>query len=262
MSTDTSRNSIKVLAKSVALLDLLQRSEALAAADIAATLGEPRPTVYRLLATLSELGLIQPATRPGTYELGMRLYRYGAVVERRFNDVRAAALPAMERLHAETQQTVFLTVRRGHQAVCIARIDGIQVGVMVLPVGGSIPLHGGAHARALLAFEPEHVWRDFAESGPLEAFTNRTEVSPSGLYDQLTTVAAAGYSISDEDVIPGIASIGAPVFGAQHRLVAAISLSGPSPMVLGDRREHNIEAVLETAAEISKRLGSDPASPA
>lgn len=248
---------VKVLSKAVALINVLAGRRDATPGELAEQLAEPRSTLYRLLAALEEHGLVEPSPRRGAYQLGLRLFALGNAVARRFADERAAALPAMERLHEVTRQTIFLTVRRGFEAVCVERLDGELVQVMVLPVGGSIALHGGANARALLAFEPESFWEEYAGHAPLQRFTGKTPVTKAALLEELRRVRRSGFSVSDEDVIPGIASIGAPIFDYAGRLRASLSMSGPRPSVLGEHQTANIELIRQAGAEISGRLGQD-----
>ena len=64
--------------------------------------------------------------------------------------------------------------------------------------------------------------------------------------------------MSDEDVIPGIASIGAPIFDHAGRLRASLSMSGPRPSVLAEHQTANIKLIREAGAEISRQLGQQP----
>src|SRR4051794_1216748 len=122
-------DAIQVVTKAALLLDCLERAEDpadLSVAELAELMGEPRTSVYRLISTLDELGWIEPGSRRGTYRLGLKLFRLGGAVMRRF-DVRQAALPTMEGIHEKTGETVYLCVRRGLEAVCIERIAGKRV---------------------------------------------------------------------------------------------------------------------------------------
>src|SRR3984885_15566115 len=73
--SQSTSGSIQVLAKSAALLDILARDGELGAAEVAEEIDEPRSSVYRLLSSLQELGLIRRGTRRGTYRLDRKSTR-------------------------------------------------------------------------------------------------------------------------------------------------------------------------------------------
>src|SRR4051812_9736206 len=172
--------SVAVLAKAMAIIDRIADEGAATPARLAELTGEPRSSVYRLLASLQQLELVEPGPRRGTFVLGLKLFRLGRTVVSRF-DERQAALPVMERIHDELGETTFLCVRRGYNAVCIERIDGTRVTLLALSLGGSLPLHAGGASRALLAFEPEEFWRDYLEHHELEALTPQTPATRAAL---------------------------------------------------------------------------------
>src|SRR5215210_4674369 len=201
---------VAVLAKAMTLIDRIADAGEVTPARLAELTGEPRSTVYRLLASLQELELVEPGRRRGTYLLGLKLFRLGSTVVSRF-DERQAALPVMERIHEETGETIFLCVRRGDDAVCIERIDGSRVNLLALRIGGSLPLHVGAAARALLAFEPPTAWDEYLNRQHLEPLTPNTPATRDAVLEELRATRARGYSISDQDVTPGVGSVGAPI---------------------------------------------------
>jgi DNA-binding IclR family transcriptional regulator len=251
--------SVQVLGKVSLLLDRLAEDGELSAARLADLIGEPRSTVYRLLASLQELDMVEPGARRGTYRLGLRLLRLGTAVVARF-DERQAALPVMERIHEETGETVYLCIRRGYDAVCIERIDGRWVQSLALRLGGSLPLHVGAAPRVLLAFEPRELWEAYAGQGELEEWTPSTPTTRKALFAELEKVRRTGCSVSDEDVTPGIAAVGAPIFDHRGKLCAALSMSGPRPTVLGENERATCELIVRGAAEISRAMGHDTAA--
>jgi DNA-binding IclR family transcriptional regulator len=172
----------------------------------------------------------------------------------------------MERIHERVGETVFLLVRRGWDAVCIERLEGLRVQSIALRLGGSLPLHAGAGPRALLAWEPREEWEAFAGSGHLASLTDRTPTTRDDLFRELEDTLAKGYAISDEDVTPGIASIGAPIFDYTGGVRAALSIGGLKTLVLGADRDLIVELVVDGAREISAALGqheaNDGSSPA
>jgi DNA-binding IclR family transcriptional regulator len=246
---------VAVLAKATALLDHIAAEGEVTPARLAELTGEPRSTVYRLLASLQQLELVEPGRRRGTYLLGLKLFRLGTAVVSRF-DARAAAQPVMERIHEETGETVFLCIRRGFEAVCIERLDGRRVNLLALGLGGSLPLHAGAVARTLLAFESPEFWEEYLEQWQPEALTSKTPATRAALLEELRLTRERGYAISDEDVTPGVGAVGAPIFDHTGAVQAALSFGGMLEFVFADR-ERSIALVLDGAAEASRTLGYD-----
>ncbi len=247
-----------VIAKATALLDQLAEDGESTAAGLGEALGEPRTTVYRLLRSLVDVGLVEPGSKRGTYRLGLRLFRLGGAVVARF-DERQAALPHMEHLHEVTGETVFLCVRRGRQAVCIERIEGSHVVSLALRLGGALPLHAGAASRALLAAEPRSAWDQYwGSAGELESFTPATPRTREQLHEELEAVRRRGYSVSDGDVTIGIAALGAPIRDARGAVTAALSISGVRESILGERGDEMVRLVTSAADAVSTALGFDP----
>lgn len=247
-------NPIRALAKAVHLLEQLAEAREATPRRLAELLDEPRTTTYRLLRSLEALDLVEPGSRPGSYRLGWKLMRLGAAVVERL-DERQAALPVMEHVHERVGETVFLLVRRGWDAVCIERLEGLRVQSLALRLGGSLPLHVGAGPRALLAWEPRNVWDEYLRSEELTALTDRTPTTCKALVRELEATLEQGYAVSDEDVTPGIASLGAPIFDYTGGVRAALSIGGLKSLLLGDDRAKFAELVVEGAREISAALG-------
>jgi DNA-binding IclR family transcriptional regulator len=90
---------------------------------------------------------------------------------------------------------------------------------------------------------------------PLTAITERTPSTRAALFRELEQTLAQGYALSDEDVTPGIASLGAPIFDYTGRIRAALSIGGLKSFVLGDDRDAFVALLTQSAHEISAALG-------
>ena len=248
-------NPVRSLAKAVLLLEVLASEREATPRRLSEVLNEPRTTVYRLLTSLEALDMVEPGSQSGTWRLGLRLLRLGSAVTERL-DERQAALPVMERIHEATEETVFLCVRRGDEAVCIERIEGLHVQSLALRLGGSLPLHAGAAPRTLLAWEPRAEWEAYLERAALlDKYTDRTPVTRSELFAELERTLAQGYATSDEDITPGIGSLGAPIFDHSGQIRAAISIGGLRQVLLEEMRDEAIGMLVVGAREISVALG-------
>jgi DNA-binding IclR family transcriptional regulator len=258
--TPGDRRPVAVLTKAMALLEQLAAEGDATPARLAELLGEPRSSVYRLLASLRELDYVEPGGRRGTYRLSLKVFALGSAVVSRY-DVREAAHPVLEHLHDATGETIFLCVRRGHQAVCIDRIAGSRVALLELRLGGSMPLHLGAAPRAILAFEPEDAWEDYLAHAILGPGTDAAPHDPAAVRAELRATRARGYALSDEDVTPGIASIGAPIFDHTGRVRASLSIGGIRQLILAPGK-NLVTQITGAANEVSRALGHPGANAA
>jgi DNA-binding IclR family transcriptional regulator len=219
-----SETGLQSVIKSFALVEALVEAGEASAATLADELGEPRSSVYRMLATLQQIGVVEPGSRRGLHRPGLGLVRLGGSVLTRF-DERQLLLPVMESLRAETKETVHLALRRGYQAVFIERLQGESTHALAIKLGGVLPLHVGASPRALLAFEPNHFWDEYFATTPIEARTQSAPATEADVREILLEIRRTGISISDGDVVPGVATVGAPVFDHRGVVRAAIAFN-------------------------------------
>jgi DNA-binding IclR family transcriptional regulator len=238
-------------------LSTLERCGDTSAADLAAALQEPLSSVYRLLQSLTATGWVDRGPKRGTYRLGLGLMTIGGLIDDQL-DIREACLPSLRSLVATIGVTSFLCVRRGARAVCLERLEGFAVQSLAMQLGGSLPLYAGAAPRALLAFLPRS-----EQDAVLADTTERLRDDPpqpalATLKADLTQIKGLGYSVSDGDVTPGIAALGAPVFNHRGEVEGALSISGLRIQVLGPSiLEDNVARLLQAAADASAALGWD-----
>lgn len=251
---ETGRGPALIL-KTGALMDALSDEVVATSARLTELLGEPASSVYRLLATLIEVGWVEQIERRGAYRIGAKVLGLSELLTRRL-DIRRAVLPVMTRIHEELGETTFMCVRNGTRAVCIERLDGIRVNSRVLRLGRSLPLHVGAAPRAMLAMEPRKVWEEYAATAAHEE-SSRDIAWRAQLFAELEEIRSNGVAVSDNTVTPGIAAIGAPILDHRGEVVASLSVSGLREGILRDRTDgRSVESLVRAgAAELSGYLG-------
>jgi DNA-binding IclR family transcriptional regulator len=239
--------------RAMRLLDLFERGRPeLSLAEFARRSGYSKSTTYRLLVTLVEAGWLERSPA-GAFRLTIKAFQVGSVLVDSL-ELRREAGPIMARVAAELDEAVYLVVAAGTRAVCLERIDSEQgVRLTDLYVGGSQPLNLGAGPRALLAFDEDTLLPPLLTEG-LSRRTEHSLVDPAKLRGDLAETRRRGYSISDEDVTPGIGAIGAPIFGANGLAVAALSFGGLRQRVL-PVRPTQLALLVQACEEISTRLG-------
>ena len=249
---------LELIAKVDAFMGVLESRGEASAAEIARSTGEPLSSVYRLLQSLTGIGWVDRGWRRGTYRLGLLLLSIGGQLEDKL-DVRECALPTLRHLVRTTGTTSFLCVRRDTRAVCVERIEGQAVRSLAMQLGSSLPLFVGAAPRAILAFLPPAEQRSSLRVSRLPGDPPRPEAA--AIQADIEQVRRDGYAVSDGDVTPGIAALGAPVFNHRGELDAAISISGLRSQILESQREASIALITAGARAVSRALGQEVRQP-
>lgn len=223
-------------------------------AELARVVGLSKSTVRRFALSLERSGLLASEAEAGRYRLGVRCLTLGAVAQASV-DLHHRALPIVRRLVRAVGETVYLLVPRGLEAVCLEIAEASRgVRVLVAEVGSAFPLHAGAAPRALLAAASEATVRELLDR-PLRRYTPATMTDARALRRDIAATRAAGCTVSVDDLVLGIASVGAVVWDGRGQAVAALSVSGTKDRILGPGRERIVRAVTGAARELSLVLG-------
>lgn len=222
---------------------------------IATALGMNKATAHRILMTLEARGYVQRSADHRRYSLGVRVFELGSRFQNQM-DIRRAATPEMTSLVQQTSQAAFLCIRDGDHALCLERVEGRhRVRIFALGVGERQPLHCGAAPRALLAGMSDAEILSYATRTSLPAFTDHTLTSVDELKADAHRTKQKGYVVSYEDVSPGIAAVGAPVFNHAGHVIASISVSGISTVYTPERIGELGDAVRVAAERLSRQMG-------
>ena len=247
---------VRAVDRALDLLELLaQSNQALRIADIVQQLDLKRTTVYRLLTTLLARGYVEPGKSGATYQLGLRTLEIGSRFAVRL-DLRSAAMPALQLLAETTGDTAYLLVNGQGEAFCLDRVDGKNhLKSLFLQVGGRMPLSTGAGPRVLLASLPQEDLEQVIQNTGLPCLTPHSITDPALLRHDLAQIRKQDYAVSHGDATLGVSAIGAPVRNHQSRVVAAISVGGPSNHFTDNNMPSMIALVTKAASETSARLG-------
>lgn len=247
-------SSVQSVGRALSILGMLaDEGGELGVTELARRLGVHKATTSRLLATLAEHGFVERSPHSDKYRLGFGVLRLAAATVGRI-DLVPQARPVLERLAAQTEETVNLAILDDGWAVNIDQVTGARAVVSVSWVGKRTPLHATSSGKVLLAHAPPQV-RERVLAEPLPRLTQRTIVDPDALRRQLEDAVARGYAFTVEELEVGLNAVAAPVRRADGEVVAAISVSGPAYRVTPARIPRLGRRVRLAAAEISRRMG-------
>ncbi len=216
-------------------------------------LGLHKSTISRILGTLQQEGLVGQNAETGRYRLGLGLISLAGVALGRI-DVRGAAQPHLDALLAACQETVNVTVLDGAECVNIDRLPSPKPLRYVGWIGRRTPLHCTASGKVILAFLSPDI-RERLLTTPLARYTERTIVDRPALDTALADICRRGYAEAVDEFEEGFSAIAGPIFDHDGRVVASISVSGPSFRLGPPEMAAIVEPLLAACQAVSSSLG-------
>ncbi len=221
--------------------------------ELSEHLGITKNMAFRALTTLTERGLLIRDASGSAYDLGWRvLGMHGA--EPHALDIRALCRPFLEKLHALTHESVFLSVIVGAHQVAIDSFEAHGVRVSYTPSNLMVPLHAGPASRTLLACLLDREVEEYIRAAsPLKRFTATTITDPARLREEIALIRQRGYARGYGDHYVGATYLSFPVLDASGRAHAAITIGGPAERLTPKRLDTLLPDIQTTIQALNKQ---------
>lgn len=213
----------KTFARGLRIMEAVRNAgdEGLKIADIAATTGVQRTTVYRFLDVLVSEGYVHRSPDDRLYVFNHD--RFAAAPSHK--QTIELLKPVLERVSAQTGDSSFLVHREGPDSVCIHReVGSYPLQVLAVTVGHRQPLGVGAAGLALLAHLPAADLRQVLdENAPrLPEFGGMTREHMERL---VRSTLERGWSAVGNAAVRGVLGVGVPVWRRPGYPAFAMSVS-------------------------------------
>lgn len=252
MSSTSEAGSLK---RGVLLLKLLATAGAkgLPLSEIAAKTGMPHPTAHRVLGQLGSERLIERHAELKRYRLGPLAFELGVAGSTMY-DIRDLCDKSMDGLSIATEDTVYLVVRSGFDAVCMHRREGsFPIRTLVLEVGSRRPLGAGAGGLAILSAieQPERIDIIDRVAPTLSAYGLSTS---DALTEACERARNEGLALIQNTINFGVTAVGQPFRDAMGQPVGALSVAALSQRMTTRRIQHIGKLLKDACAEVEQRL--------
>src|SRR6266478_6588249 len=255
MDNKSSPYRVQVLERSLGILELLcSNGPELSLIELSEQLQLHKSTTHRLVGVLEQHRFVEKSSSSGKYKLGLKLFELGSKAIAHL-DWRERARRYLQRLAFDTGETAHLCILDDGEVLYLEKGEAPRTVRVPSIVGRRYPAHCGAAGKTLLAFQPEDEIDDLIKRRGLKAYTRNTFTTPAQLRDGLRLVREQGYAIDNEEFEEGLECIGAPIRDYSGKVVAAISIAGPTFRITEDKLPVLARSVIEAAQELSADLG-------
>jgi IclR family transcriptional regulator, pca regulon regulatory protein len=257
---DSSPDFIEAIARGLDVIRVFRPGRpVMSLSAVAAAAGLARPTARRILLTLELLGYVRATD--GGFELTPRVLDLGMsyVLSRGIWDT---ARPHMEQLVARTHESSSIAQLDGSDIVYVARVAVPKIVTLAVTIGTRFPAMQTSLGKVLLAaLPPDEAERTLAEPSR-SGITARWQPDTGERARVLREVRARGWSLTDEQLAPGIRSVAAPLRDGEGRTIAALNVTvhaaeTPVHVLTGEY----LPWLLQTASAISADFAACQAVP-
>jgi IclR family acetate operon transcriptional repressor len=251
---DPAAGSIRAVERAFTLLDVLARSDRpLTLTELSVRTDMSKATVIRFLASLEQWSLVQKIQTGYQLDVGTLPMAYAFLMN---DSLNRAALPVLQQVALNTQETVTIYVRAGMERVVVQRVEGRTPFAHTLPVGQRLPLLLGAPGLVLAASMQAADRYALLEHHPEIVLANGQRLDRAALEARLDEVAQQGYAISRSERLQQIFAVAAPIRTSDQTVKAAVGITAHEKRVTPEQVEALVEEVMRAARIIGEASGA------
>lgn len=243
-------SSVRAVDRAIAILRSFSVDRpSMSVIDIQKRVGLSRPTVYRLLQTLTSAGMIESEGDPQRFRLAAGVMQLAHTWLSGLNIVDVAR-PIIEHLQDLTGETAALFLLRGDERLCVLELKSRHVLNISRGIGDTGPIVQGASGKAILAF--------LTDAQRQLALVGSGAKVQAAMQDVVATVRRDGFAVSRGEVFVGAVAVAAPVFDHFGKVLGSVGIFGPSARVNEGLVAIYAEHVVKAAHELSVQMGHSP----
>lgn len=195
--------------------------------QIAEAVGITRSSAQRVVFTLEALGYLSKDPFTRRYELANKVMEIGCNYLET-NPLIDSANPILSAANSACDETVSLIEPCGLQMVYVATFTSRKPIVAHMTIGSRMPIYCTAAGRAYLSgLEDDEVMK-ILQSEERKRITVHTRTEIDEIFPIIQEARARGFATNFEEYYLGHMNVGAPVFNASGRAIAAVNLIAPT----------------------------------
>lgn len=213
-------------------------------------------TVLRFLYSLMNMGYVMQDEETQRYFLTFKLCGLGQRLSENYSIIELAS-PFLHRLSQVSMESVCLAIEQNMYVSYVSVIENeSNVLSSKLRVGTLAPMYCTGVGKLFLSQKSEEEVNKVLEAyGGLRAYTEYTITDKEKLKKELKIIREQGYARDWEERENYARCIAVPVWDYTGKVVAGISITGPSYRIGEEYVESNLPILKRTAEQISRAMG-------
>ena len=229
------------------VIEALRELDGAGVTELATYLDLSKATIHGHLSTLYRNELV--VKENGEYRLSLRFVDYGEFAKNSVQ-IYEVAEEEIETLAEQTGEVAQLMIEEHGRGVYLHKSVGDKAVRTRSYTGDRNYLHCTALGKAILSHLPEERVDAIIDRHGMPKQTEKTVNDRETLKEELAEIRDRGVAFDDEEILKGLRCVAAPVTGHDGTLYGAISVSGPTSRLKGDRFRETLPETVIGAANV------------
>lgn len=244
---EQSSRTLRTVWLSCDVVDALWELNGATVGELSARLDLSESAIYNHLTTLKQREWV--TSRDDEYRLSLRFVLMGGhVLEQTPLYVHGESEAA--ELADRTGETAHLVTEQHSRRIELHTVSADERAEKFPTAYGTTYFHTTASGKAILAFADESRRRAMLDRHELGRRTARTITDEAELLGELEETRERGYAVNDEEEMQGLRAVGVPIRSVDDTVVGALSVSGPSARLTGERFRRELPEAVKTTANV------------
>ncbi|WP_280770635.1 IclR family transcriptional regulator [Salipaludibacillus daqingensis] len=242
--------SLKTLEKSLQVLEFFTSEKPKwKLRELARELEINHSIVYRILSTFERSGYIYQNKDSKEYELGLKFLEFSRIMD---DNLKITELlePIMSELTNQSEESVVFTILDDFYGLYFKITESHQNVRFAESIGRRSPLYIGASHRTILAFLPVEVQEEVYQMGKESGHPATSD--HQSFFDKLQVIRDQGWLFSSGETFPDVSAVSVPIFDSQHRVIASLSIAGPSYRLTESAATEKIDLLFESKYKVQR----------
>ncbi|MBN1190997.1 MAG: IclR family transcriptional regulator [Dehalococcoidales bacterium] len=205
--------------KAIDILEAFLAEDAeLGLTELSRITGYNNATIYRLLSTMANRGLVYQGNKKGKYSLGLKTLEFSHTVRMHLGYLDITYLH-LSKLCRDNNIAVNLTAHDSDAELVIDEIGMMNEFRPTAPIGKRLPSYATANGKLSLAFLTDEERTAYFQRNTLKPITRYTITDISKLNKQFNTIRREEIAFDDEEYVHGIKAVASPIYDYQRKIM-------------------------------------------
>jgi len=226
-----------------------EKKQALGITEISNALQLNKSTVFNIVYTLSDLGVLE--NRGNKFGFGTKLYVLGKTAEQGSDLIRNIH-PYLKDISKKTNLSAFLGIRSHLKAIIVDKSDSSYNLKISSEIGARIPLVAGAHGKAFFSLLKTEKINQILSEPESQRHLRLSGKDKNEYLDSVIKVKSQGFAYEDEEYINGIRALAVPLKLNKKDVECVIWAVGLKNQI----KETSLKGYIKLLKEIANKIES------